>query len=156
MSTNTSPSDDSSPVVQSSSDVGFVPSRVAVTENSKDDLSVATAATLATEYATCPECSADISPSATDGVQSDRDVLWTNDTTNFDQSSNAVDRSSAHTCESCGSELQILVEEKTKPVLWSEIPDEHWANGYIWVELEDDSGYIPINPHQIMVSVKSN
>jgi len=156
MSTNTPPSDNSSPVVQSSSDVGFVPSRVAVTENSENDLSVATAATLATEYAHCPACGANISPSATDGVQSDRDVLWTNDTTNFDQSSNAVDRSSAHTCESCGSGLQILVEEKTKPVLWSEIPDKHWANNYIWIELEDNSGYIPVNPRQIMVSTENN
>jgi len=154
MSTDTSPSDDESPIIQDSSDVGFVPSRVAVTGSQNDDLSVATAATLATEYAHCPECGADISPSAADGVQSDRDVLWTDDTTEFNDPAFAMNQSSAHPCGSCNSKLRILVEEKTKPILWSEIPSKQWVNGYIWVEMEDGSGYIPINPHQIMVSVE--
>jgi len=132
-----------------SSDVGFVPERFFPTWG---DLSVATASCLLREFATCPDCGAGIDPDVADGVQSDRDVVWTSEHTNCDRRQ-AIDRSNAHVCQTCQTPLRLFVEEKAQPAQWSEIPNERWASRHLWIEM-DNGNYFVTNPTHITARVE--
>lgn len=134
-------------------DVGFVPTRIApaVPISPSDDLTVATATTLVKEFGTCPHCEADIDPDTAGGIQTDRDVLWTDDSSEG-LGRSACDRSEAHTCENCGERLEILVEEKAEPNRKRDIPDEPWVTSHLWIKLDDEEGYVVVNPNAIYIN----
>jgi len=143
MSTNTS-----EPTVISGSDVCFVPSRM--TNTFSDELTASQAACLVREFGECSECGSDIDPDVTNAVAIDRDVEWTGRTSDT-LGRTPCDRSDTHTCEQCGTDLEIFVEEGARPALWSEVPDERWASRCLWIET-DDGNFMVTNPGDIRIS----
>jgi|AntRauMinimDraft_4_1070384.scaffolds.fasta_scaffold01807_5 hypothetical protein len=141
--------------VQKHDDVGFVPDRlvpatIQSVQATNDDLTVATATTLVTEYGECPSCNHDIQPDVGGGVQSDRDVIWTDESSSTPGRCD-IDRSSSHECGGCGADLRILVEEKAKPARWSEISSQRWAKPHTWIETQTGD-YLAVNTNAIMIS----
>lgn len=140
------------PQVIEPNDVAFVPSRFF--PQLGDDLTIATATTLVNEFCDCPECGESLSVDTADGVQSDRDVIWTDEET-ASPIRRQIDRSNAHECDLCGTRLRILVEEKARPAQWSQIPDEPWVDDHLWIQL-DDGSYAVLNPAAIHISAEPN
>lgn len=93
-----------------------------------DSLTPSVGSALVSEFKTCPQCSAEINPDPRDGKFIDRDIVWDSDISN----------SEYHTCDSCGSDLKILVEEKANPTLYPSISDERWAENVTWIETENN------------------
>lgn len=104
-------------------------------------LNVATASNLLSEFAHCPNCSKDIEADVANGRFSDRDVVWDRD----------VSGSDYYYCPKCNAKLQLLVEEKAKPTLHNEIPDERWAEAHLWVETSKGN-FVGINTNAIYVT----
>lgn len=107
----------------------------------QDELNVATASNLLSEFANCPDCSKDIVADVGNGRFSDRDVVWDRN----------ISGSNYYFCPDCNAKLQLLVEEKAKPTLHNKIPDEDWAEAYLWVEMFDGD-FVGINTNAIYVT----
>lgn len=136
-------------VVIDHTDVGFAPDRFF--PQLGGDLTVATASCLLREFQDCPECGHDIDPDVKDGVQIDRDVEWTEQTSDA-PGIRPVNNSKPHICENCGATLRLFVEEKARPAQWSKIADEDWAKYHLWIEMENGN-YFVTNPSHISAVV---
>lgn len=125
-------------------EVGFVPDRMASPIGTREGIAPNIASNIVREFGSCPGCSGDLDPDVTDAVYSDRDVLWDDDYRN----------SEYHTCESCGSELRIFVEEKAFGMLSeSQLPSgaDEFETVY-YVPCENSSTWLVINMNQISIS----
>ncbi len=111
----------------------------------EDGISPATASILVREFGTCSECESDLDPDVKDALYEDRDVIWDN---------GIHHRCSAHTCENCGAELEVFVEEKAFGVIGeSQLPDNaEEMDDIYFVPVEGVPNYLVINTHQIMIS----
>jgi len=141
--------DNTDVTIISHTDVGFVPNRFF--PQLSDNMSVATASSLVREFGECPNCGHDIDPDVKNGVEIDRDIEWTDMSTDYKEPRRACDRSSAHECANCGTMLHIFVEEKARPARWSKIPDEQWAKSQLWIEIENGN-YFVCNPNAISIT----
>lgn len=109
----------------------------------QDGIDPATAAIIVEEFESCPECGSNISPTASDGLREDRDVIW----------ERSLD-STPHTCRHCGAELRIFVEEKAFGIVSdSELPENAEGSETLhYIPTDDDTAYLRVNTFQMNVS----
>jgi len=129
-------------MIYTENDVHFVPNRVARGPKIRDGIQPSTASIIVSEFVSCPECYHDIETNVIDAVYEDRDVLWDDD----------LFRSSSHTCEKCGTDLRIFVEEKAYGVIGeSQLPDYAETSTEVhFIECGVES-YIVVNTNQIFI-----
>jgi hypothetical protein len=111
----------------------------------RDGIEPSTASCVLREFAECPECGSGIDPDVTDGLYEDRDVIWTN---------NRGRKSAAHSCENCGTELRMFVEEKAFGRIGpSQLPENaaEWKE-VIFIPIEDSANYLVVNTNQFWVT----
>ncbi|MWG33780.1 hypothetical protein [Halomarina oriensis] len=102
-----------------------------------------TASIIVRQFATCPECDADIDPDVTDAIVEDRDVFWRREGR----------RTAPHECDGCASALSIFVEEKAFGVISArQLPD--WASDsetVVFIEVAGQDAYLVVNTYHIAV-----
>ena len=111
----------------------------------RDGIEPSTASCVLREFGECPECGSNVDPDVTDGLYEDRDVIWTN---------NRGRNSSAHSCEDCGTELRMFVEEKAFGRIGpSQLPGnaEEWEE-VIFIPIEDSANYLVVNTNQMWIT----
>lgn len=115
--------------VKDSDDVSFVPERVS---RSIQEVGLGSgAASIAREYATCPDCGASLAENIGFGKEADRDVHF------------------SLFCPECDAHLSIMVEEKVWGVV-GDLDHPYLANSMDVFEIGDGL-YFLIDPAQIFV-----
>jgi hypothetical protein len=109
----------------------------------RDGIDPATAAIIVREFESCPECTGEIDPKASEGLREDRDVIW-----------KRGHNSSPHTCRHCGAELRIFVEEKAFGLVRDSEVSENAEESDIlhFIPVDGETRHLRVNTFQMNVS----